>query len=254
MLTTKHFPERHTAENIAKTLKAEAEEFGILEKVPCVVHDQASNMKDAIRDLKEDVAAGLAGDANDGNLSQAESSDNEDSEEHEEQESADDMSDEGEDHSDVPGVEESEEEQDSSAATGFASFECAAHALQSSLQAGLSVTRIQTLLKAGKKIVQHFHHSTVAAEALRRKQRENNKPAKVLLQECVTRWNSGFTMLERFLEQRWHITAVLDEEKRAATRKAKKQAVVRNLDNKQWGLAAELVSGLHSAGMGEKSD
>ena len=34
----------------------------------------------------------------------------------------------------------------------------------------------------------------------------------------------------------------MDEEKRAATRKAKKQAVVRNLDNKQWGLAAELVN------------
>ena len=66
---SKHFPERHTAENIAKTRKAEAEEFGIPEKVPCVLHDQASNMKAAIRDLQEDVAAGLAGDANDGNLS-----------------------------------------------------------------------------------------------------------------------------------------------------------------------------------------
>ena len=72
MLTTKHFPERHRAENIAKTLRAEAE-FGTLEKVPCVVHDQASNMKAAIRDLQEDVPAGIAGDANDGNLSQAES-------------------------------------------------------------------------------------------------------------------------------------------------------------------------------------
>ena len=35
---------------------------------------------------------------------------------------------------------------------------------------------------------------------------------------------------------------MLDEEKRAATRKAKKQAVVRNLDNKQWGLTAQLVN------------
>ena len=68
-------------------------------------------------------------------------------------ESADDMSDEGGDHSDVPGVEESAEEHDSSAATGFASFECAAHAFQRSLQAGLSVTRSQTLLKAGKRLV-----------------------------------------------------------------------------------------------------
>ena len=93
---------------------------------------------------------------NDDNLSQAESSDNRDSEEHEEQESADDMSDEGEDHSDVPGVEVSDEEQESYAATRFASFECAADALQSSLQAGLSVRRIRTLLKAGKKIEQDF--------------------------------------------------------------------------------------------------
>ena len=48
-------------------------------------------------------------------------------------------------------------------------------------------------------------------------------------------------MLEWLLEQWWHITAVLDEEKCAATRKAKKQAVVRNLDNKQWGVAAKLI-------------
>ena len=101
MLTAKHFPERHRAENIAKTLRAEAE-FGTLEKVPCVVHDQGSSMKAAIQDLQEDVAAGLPGDANDSNLSQAERSDNEDSEGHEEQESADDMSDEGEDNFDVP--------------------------------------------------------------------------------------------------------------------------------------------------------
>lgn len=239
VLTTKHFPERHTAENISKTLKKQAEEFGILEKVPCVVHDQASNMKAAMRNLQEEVAAGVTGD-------DSESSDDvyEDSAEDDEQQSpsGDNTSDEGENNpeSDVS-EEDSDGKQESSTAAGFASFECAAHALQSSLQAGLSVRRIQTLLKAGKKIVQHFHHSTVAAEALRKKQRENNKSEKVLLQECVTRWNSGFMMLERLLEQRWHVTAVLDEEKRAATSKAKKKAVVRNLDTKQWGLAAELV-------------
>ena len=60
------------------------------------------------------------------------------------------MSDEGEDNSDVPGVEESDEEPELSAATRFPSFECAAHALQSSLQAGLSVRGMQTLLKQGR--------------------------------------------------------------------------------------------------------
>ena len=53
MLTTKYFPVRHTAANIAKSLKDHAEEFDILDKVPCVVHDQASNMKAAVRELKE---------------------------------------------------------------------------------------------------------------------------------------------------------------------------------------------------------
>ena len=46
------------------------------------------------------------------------------------------MSDEGEDHSDVPGVEESEEEQHSSAATGFASFECAGSTCAAKFSAG----------------------------------------------------------------------------------------------------------------------
>ena len=62
------------------------------------------------------------------------------------------MSDEGEDHSDVPGIEESDEELESSAATRFPSFECAAHALQGSPQAGHSIRRIQVLLKAGRKL------------------------------------------------------------------------------------------------------
>ena len=48
VLTTKYCPERHTAANIAKSLKDHAEEFDILDKVPCVVHDQASNMKAAV--------------------------------------------------------------------------------------------------------------------------------------------------------------------------------------------------------------
>ena len=110
------------------------------------------------------------------------------------------------------------------------------------MQAGLSVASIQRLLKAAKKIVQHFHQSSLASEALRRKQRENNKPEKGLLQECITRWNSGFTMLEQLLEQGWHVTAVLDEEKRAATSKTKEKAVLPNLKSPQWTLASDLVN------------
>ena len=88
-------------------------------------------------------------------------------------------------------VDESDEE--SHIATGFTSVECAAHALQCSLQAGLSVASIQRLLKAAKKIVQHFHQSSLASEALRRKQRENNKPEKAC---CKSALQGGTAVLQ----------------------------------------------------------
>ncbi|KAF2896383.1 hypothetical protein ILUMI_09798 [Ignelater luminosus] len=50
-----------------------------------------------------------------------------------------------------------------------------------------------------KKMATHFHHSTTAQDELANIQKRlNQKPLKII-QECATRWNSTFYMLERIL-------------------------------------------------------
>ena len=44
VLTISAFPERYTGVKIAHKLEEIAEEFGISDKVTCIVHDQGSNM------------------------------------------------------------------------------------------------------------------------------------------------------------------------------------------------------------------
>ncbi len=45
VLTTKSFPERHTAVEISQKLVETTDEFSIIEKIVSVVHDQAANME-----------------------------------------------------------------------------------------------------------------------------------------------------------------------------------------------------------------
>jgi hypothetical protein len=50
-----------------------------------------------------------------------------------------------------------------------------------------------------KKIVTHFNHSLVARDELTKIQKERlNQPALFVIQDCPTRWNSTFYMMERF--------------------------------------------------------
>ena len=59
-------------------------------------------------------------------------------------------------------------------------------------------------------------------------------PERQLSQECSTRWNSTFYMLERFLERRCAITTVLPETTCTA-----------ELTISQWALVSQLVTLLH---------
>ncbi|CAG4997075.1 unnamed protein product [Parnassius apollo] len=48
----------------------------------------------------------------------------------------------------------------------------------------------------------HFHHSNVAQDELVNLQEKLNQPKLKIIQECVTRWNSTFYMLERILKNK----------------------------------------------------
>ena len=61
------------------------------------------------------------------------------------------------------------------------------------------------------KAVGHFHRLSVSRQLLSNIQAQLQMPKHQLSQECSTRWNSIFYMLERFLEQQCAITTVLPE-------------------------------------------
>jgi len=66
------------------------------------------------------------------------------------------------------------------------------------------------LIQNVKKIVTFFHSSTLAAEALKREQSASDGENElILVQECDTRWNSMYLMLERFHKLSTAVACVL---------------------------------------------
>lgn len=59
-----------------------------------------------------------------------------------------------------------------------------------------SVSDLHLILDKVKRIVSWFKHSIVANDELRKATNTETK----LIQECPTRWNSKFYMVERFIE------------------------------------------------------
>ena len=58
----------------------------------------------------------------------------------------------------------------------------------------------------------HFCHSALATAALKKRQVQMNLPEKKLKQDISMRWNSTFYMIQRLLEARWPVVAVLSDE------------------------------------------
>lgn len=54
-----------------------------------------------------------------------------------------------------------------------------------------------------------FHRSTTAKHQLEEKQKQLNMPCHKLKSDVITRWNSAYEMLERFLEQQPAVCAAL---------------------------------------------
>ena len=119
------------------------------------------------------------------------------------------------------------------------SVRCSGHCLQLCLKAALSINAVDQLLGAARKLVGHFKHSIVATEELKRRQTQMEVAQKKLIQDCATRWNSAFYMLERLVEMRWPICAVLSDD--TVTKRDDRYLELRT---EQWDMAKELVATL----------
>ena len=119
------------------------------------------------------------------------------------------------------------------------STNCAAHRIQLCVEDGLKINAIARLVGAGRKLVSHFRHSSVATAALADRQKSMSMPVKKLIQDCATRWNSTYYLLQRIVETRWPISAVLSDE-----RVTKRSDRFLDLRNEQWELAKRLLGPL----------
>ena len=91
---------------------------------------------------------------------------------------------------------------------------CLSHTINLAACAATTVPEVNTIIKKGRMIVGTFKRSTVAKNIFEQKQ-EVLLPGKhhKLIQDCPTRWNSSYNMLERLREQIQTVTAAgLDPE------------------------------------------
>uniref|UniRef100_H3BEN4 HAT C-terminal dimerisation domain-containing protein n=1 Tax=Latimeria chalumnae TaxID=7897 RepID=H3BEN4_LATCH len=119
---------------------------------------------------------------------------------------------------------------------------CFAHTLQLTINDGFKVSSINRVVAAANRLISHFHHSTVATQALKLKQQQQNLPQHRLTQYCKTRWNSINDMFERLQEQRWAVAAVLSD--RSFTKLAEARTLGLTDDN--WHIIEELLPVLRS--------
>ena len=80
----------------------------------------------------------------------------------------------------------------------------------------------------------------LATTALRKRQEQIQVEQHNLVQDVATRWNSTYFLIERLLEQRWPVTAVLSDPS-----VTKYSDCSLDLTSEQWNLLAELKPVLH---------
>ena len=118
-------------------------------------------------------------------------------------------------------------------------FPCFAHTLQLSVRAGLNdVVAIKKTIAACKRVVAYFHKSTLASTELAVKQQQNQLPKHVLISDVETRWNSTYQMMERLLEQRIAIYAVLMDSKIIK----KSDAATLDMTDNSWAIMENIIS------------
>lgn len=88
---------------------------------------------------------------------------------------------------------------------------CLAHTVNLASQKGLGVNQISRLLGRVRRVVTFFHRSTTAAAILKSKQDMLQLPPHKLVQDVITRWNSSYDMITRYLEQQAAVYSALAE-------------------------------------------
>ena len=86
---------------------------------------------------------------------------------------------------------------------------CFAHTLNLASQRALKIASLSKMLAKIRRIVQFFHKSSTATVIFRQKQSLLQLPNHKLIQDVVTRWNSTFEMVQRYLEQQAAVQATL---------------------------------------------
>lgn len=90
---------------------------------------------------------------------------------------------------------------------------CFAHTLQLIINNSLNRTQVNEILYKCSLMVGHFKHSPIAEQCLHLKQEQLNLPKHKLIQSVKTRWNTTYYMIERLIEQREAISAVINDRK-----------------------------------------
>ena len=86
---------------------------------------------------------------------------------------------------------------------------CLAHCINLAVKDALKETGTQELVAKVKAIVAFFKKSPKQTEKLKDVHKANNTQFKKLKQECETRWNSTYDMLQSYIHQHTEITGIL---------------------------------------------
>ena len=131
---------------------------------------------------------------------------------------------------------------------GVLNFPCMGHTLQLAIPKSFDL-RAVSKIRCVRKLVKHFHKSSKATYKLAEKQQLLDVPQHKLKGDCVTRWGSTYTMLERLLKQQQAICAVLLESEKRDVKllmpSSEEFAVAEELTHilKTFHVATEIVSG-----------
>ena len=117
----------------------------------------------------------------------------------------------------------------------FSHLGCVGHTLQLGIGKALHLTPVSRVLGRVRKLVEHFHKSTLATNCLREKQIRLQLPQHVLVMKCKTRWSSTYHMIQRVQEQHAAICAVLAENKDRTIRSLLPQ-------HEDWRIIKDLLS------------
>ncbi|XP_026482672.1 zinc finger BED domain-containing protein 4-like [Ctenocephalides felis] len=117
------------------------------------------------------------------------------------------------------------------------SIPCFVHTLQLCINRALSVGNVHDIVKKARNVVSHFHHSSLAYYNLKQKQEQLQLPIHKLINKNITRWNSTYHKLERLLEQRPAIPAVLNDRSVTNIRTAESLEIT----EQEWAITGMLV-------------